>query len=792
MKKLGKSFSFLTKIMLVVGLLISNLSSLSVVFAYEATGAIEIAVINDKLNIKYTDELAEEVENVNVNVYENYTYLDNTSYYVDELATEPGKLSTYSLTSEELIVLEGLELESILSSIIFDGLYEVKVEITDTNDEIIDSAVYSENVEHDSGLAFKLFDEVGNEIIASENNVYSIMKDNSKINVVAQILAGGLKPTDMFSYNDEDYMGVDLLELEFSSEFDFSGHLYGEYTLPIEVKLLNSNLEEVIYTDNIEVLYESYAKNTLLLNEGIEELGLSETYEFNGDTKDGVLTVLLNSNITNTVLDLYNLMNLVVSEDDVISYVISNNEYEDILATYNDTLGVSLEDYLNTILLDDNTVLSLMNEGLTITYKVVMVGDTNGDNILTDEDLLGLVDQVIGLDETNLSKSDLNSDEEVNTLDVMYLDQVVKTGMWEVALEEVEAVVDASLVLNGSDVVSGDEFTVDYVLSVKDYAVNGFAGLFNYDEAMLELVSVEVANDFVGNINDGKFLYLVDESLVGTEVTSETGEIVFEAVDYVVLTATFKALKSGESEVTINEIEYFDQNKYLVVDSMVEPVTVVVNASDNNNLSSLIVAGQTIELVEDVLDYEITVSNDVTVADVEAIVSNVAANITSIVAPEELIEGANTITITITAENGDVKVYTITVNREKAVEEENTTTQMNYTNNYYETSGVEDSNKEEVIIDAEEDEDDEEVEVEEESNISKIIIIILILLVIAGLIYLIFKDEDDEETRRTNKEINKLKKEKEEVEVKVEKTSEKPINKSNNKTNSNNKKNNRK
>jgi len=485
-------------------------------------------------------------------------------------------------------------------------------------------------------------------------------------------------------------------------------------------------------------------------------------------------------------------MNLVVSEDDVISYVISNNEYEDILATYNDTLGVSLEDYLNTILLDDNTVLSLMNEGLTITYKVVMVGDTNGDNILTDEDLLGLVDQVIGLDETNLSKSDLNSDEEVNTLDVMYLDQVVKTGMWEVALEEVEAVVDASLVLNGSDVVSGDEFTVDYVLSVKDYAVNGFAGLFNYDEAMLELVSVEVANDFVGNINDGKFLYLVDESLVGTEVTSETGEIVFEAVDYVVLTATFKALKSGESEVTINEIEYFDQNKYLVVDSMVEPVTVVVNASDNNNLSSLIVAGQTIELVEDVLDYEITVSNDVTVADVEAIVSNVAANITSIVAPEELIEGANTITITITAENGDVKVYTITVNREKAVEEENTTTQMNYTNNYYETSGVEDSNKEEVIIDAEEDEDDEEVEVEEESNISKIIIIILILLVIAGLIYLIFKDEDDEETRRTNKEINKLKKEKEEVKEKVEKTSEKPINKSNNKTNSNNKKNNRK
>ena len=51
MKKLGKSFSFLTKIMLVIGLLISNLSSLSVVFAYEATGAVQITVVDEKLNI---------------------------------------------------------------------------------------------------------------------------------------------------------------------------------------------------------------------------------------------------------------------------------------------------------------------------------------------------------------------------------------------------------------------------------------------------------------------------------------------------------------------------------------------------------------------------------------------------------------------------------------------------------------------------------------------------------------------------------------------------------------------
>ena len=81
MKKLRKSLSFATKVMLAFGLLISNLSSLSFVFAAEVKT--EITVVDDMLNIKYLDELADDVESVKVNVYENYTYLDET-FYVDE------------------------------------------------------------------------------------------------------------------------------------------------------------------------------------------------------------------------------------------------------------------------------------------------------------------------------------------------------------------------------------------------------------------------------------------------------------------------------------------------------------------------------------------------------------------------------------------------------------------------------------------------------------------------------------------------------------------------------------
>jgi len=794
MKKLGKKLSFLTKIMLVIGLLISNLSSLSVVFAYEATGAVQISVVNDKLNIKYTDELAEEVENVNVKVYENYTYLDNSPYYVDEVAAENGKAgkeSNYSLTSEQLLALEGYEAESILSVIKFDGLYEVKVEITDVNNEVIDSAIYSENIEHESGLSFKLFDEMDNEIVPVDG-VYPLGLENSKVKVVAQVLSGGLSPMDMFMYDEVSYTATELLEYSFSDEMDLSGRLFGEYTLPFEVKLLDVNSEEVVYAEELKLMYESYEMNASVLNTATEELEIEDTYEFVSETKDGILYVLLNSNRIHTMLDLYNIVNLANGESEIISYVLSNSEYEDVLASYDEeTAEVTLEEYLESIVLDDSVMLTLTNAGLTVTYKVVVTADMNGDNALTEDDLSGLINQVVGEDEVNTEKADLNKDTKVDTLDVMYLNEVIKTGAWEVELTDTDASLESSLVVDADDIVSGDEFTVSYKVTLTEYSVNGVAGLFKYDNTMLELVKVETATEWLGNAKDGKFLYLGEESLTGVVTLDETtGEEIVESKEYVLVTATFKALKSGESVISLENPEYFDGTNYLLVEQEDITTNVVVNASDNNSLASLFVAGQEIVLTkdengEDVLEYEITVSNDVTMADVEAIVENVAANITSIVYPEELAEGENTVTITVTSESGDVKVYTVIVNREAAPEEETVTAPVN--NNYYNDYDDEDEDEDVVVPKPEVDEDDEdETPEKEESNLSRIVIIILILLVIAGLVYLIFKDDEDEETKKANKAVNRLRKE--EVDAKVEKTVEakpenKPVNKSNNKPN---------
>ena len=785
MKKIRKKVSFLTKIMLVFGLLFSNLSSLSVVFADEVT--LDVSVVEDKLNVKYLDELAEEVEKVKVNVYENYTYLDETNDLV---------FNEYDLTAEEVDMLvssdleETLVLDTILSTIIFDGIYSVKVEVVDVTDVtnpdgvVIDTNEISMEVLHDSGLDVSVVDTTtGIEINKLEDGKYPVSYDSSKVSVVAKVLAGGLKPTDMFMYEDEEYMAEELIELPFGEEFDFAGYLYGDYTLPVEVKLLNSLLEEVVYSDSLDLLYGDYYRNAELINSvaATDELALNESYIFDSETKNGKVYILLNEEKTNTMLDLYKMVNTTYGDSEIVSYTLSNSEYEDVLAMYDEvTATVSLEEYLESIILDETAMVSLVNDGLTVVYKVIVVGDMNNDNALTEDDLKELINQIVGESELNIDKADLyaNSSEEVgnvDVLDVMYLNQVIENNVWDVELFEDEALVDARLELMAEDIVSGDEFTVNYVLTLSEYALNGVSGIFNYDHSMLELVSVDVDSEWLGNSKDGKFIYLTDNTLTGTETLGENEEIIYMPEEYVVVSATFRALMAGMSEIKIENPEYFYQDTYLVVEEAEISTEVVVNASDNNDLLFLVVDGKNI-LEENVLDYEITVSHDVTSIDVDAIPEIEGVTAISIITPEELVEGANTITITVVSESGNEKVYTVTVIREKAPEEEKTT-QMNY-NNYY--NDYEEEVQEPVTPEIT-DEPEEEVETkkeEKDSNLSRIIIIILILFVIAGLIYLIFKDEDDKETKKANKEIDKLKKETKE-----------PVKKVNNSNNNNNNKN---
>ncbi len=94
--------------------------------------------------------------------------------------------------------------------------------------------------------------------------------------------------------------------------------------------------------------------------------------------------------------------------------------------------------------------------------------------------------------------------------------------------------------------------------------------------------------------------------------------------------------------------------------------------------------------------------------DIKAIAEDSNARV-EITGNEDFKTGDNTVVITVTAENGDVNVYKITVNKKSGKKSTVTT--------------VDDSS----------------------NTAEKVLIIVLIILVVLGLLYLIFKKDDEDE-----------------------------------------------
>lgn len=765
MKKIGKKLSYLTKVFLVLGLLFSNLSGLSVVFAYEDGDNFGIKVEDNKIVINYYEEL-EETDVINVMFEENYTYLDDTHEDVED-----GVISIYGSDVKDT---SGFEISSaMLNKVVFDGLYELKVSLYDeTTDTDLGTVLYSDNIEHQAGLSVSVFDE-DTEILPVDG-VYYVDGD---VKVVSKVLAGGLIPNDTFKVDDTDYTAEELLNKEFESSRLFSGLLYGEYTDNVEVLVLDNNDMEKVFNTEVNYMYGEYGYNADVLNTGLASLGLSDKYQFETDAKDGYMYVYPNGDKGYSVVELFDFMDLAV-RDSEIEYIISNDTSDDLFNSYIEYLEISdevedpldLDEYYADTVIDNSTVITIYNDGLVITFRCIILGDMNNDSVINDEDIQELVNQVVGTSEANLDNGDLYKDGELSTLDVINLYQIYKDGTWELVLDTVETSLDVMLEVASDDIVSGDTFKVNYVLEITDNSVNTIAGQFKYDEEVLELVDVSSELGWIGSAKNGKFLYINDEGL------TDEGR-------YVLLTATFKALKSGTSEVSVENPEFYNNNVQYILDNDIK-TNVLVNASSDNTLSSLTVAGNAISLVDGVMDYQVTVENETVSSVVEAITNNERASVSSIVAPEELTVGENKITITVVAENGDELIYTVTVIRKEAVKEENPTN-MNYQGDA--DTVVPDDSDDVVIKDIDDKDDDNKTTVddteEEEGKLSRIIIIILILLVIAGLIYLIFKDDEDEDTKKTNKEINKMKKEDKFPEEKKDK-----VNKKNSNTGKNNKK----
>ena len=146
---------------------------------------------------------------------------------------------------------------------------------------------------------------------------------------------------------------------------------------------------------------------------------------------------------------------------------------------------------------------------------------------------------------------------------------------------------------------------------------------------------------------------------------------------------------------------------YIIKEAKPVVTPVVYYYSSNNYLKTLEIEGYEITFDKETLEYKIKVKSDVTSLDIKAIPESNKSRV-EITGNEKFKKGNNTVTITVTAEDGSTREYKITVDKE--------------------------AEKKDALT-----------EIEDSSNTAeKIVIIILIILVVLGLLYLIFKKDDEE------------------------------------------------
>lgn len=580
-----------------------------------------------------------------------------------------------------------------------------------------------------------------------------------------------------------------------------------------EIDLTNSYNTIIEYTDKIVITEVSEETETEALT---LEYKAKVIYEVEGNSFDEALNglyeeyVFENGNFIVNAKELP-LLPTVPTMEYLYSLLNENNGIKlEVFDKDNNLVTLEEETPVEGETSDEDTPVSetLIKNGYTLkftkglseaSYKVYVMGDITDDSIFSVDDMIPtmegyLNDEMIPTMDLYLTSHEIEGKDEyeedpfgtITFEDIMTINRYLNNS------ENERENTDLSLVF-GSDtdvLYVGDTFKVSLVVNstdLEDY-INGIDGLVTYSDN-LKLMNVLFNENLIGTYNeDGRFVG------AGTELTNGTTVITFE----------FMAINDGEGIVTLNGSVANDMiiNEFEEVSTSVS----ITRKSSINNLYSLNASVGTFDTAfdKDVTVYTLTVPYDTK----EVILSGSLEDILSTVDglfKYELTEDKTTAIITVTAEDGSTKVYTVYIVKEKPPVVPTPVVYYYSSNNYlktleakgyeikfdrdileYElnvnndvksldiTAIAEDSRsrveitgnenfktgKNTVIISVKAENGDvreyklivnrksatTSVTEEEESGSTaeKVVIIILIVLVVLGLLYLIFKKDDDE------------------------------------------------
>lgn len=710
-------------------------------------------------------------KNYDVVLTSSYTYLDGSVVTDNNTIVKTGK----ELNNDNIY-------DFTYGKFNFDGTFKLEFKIL-----LNGALIYSENLDssiknNSKGVYGTLFGE--EEIIPIEDNIYNVSMPLSYTQKLG-VRSGELSPEENYlvSVNGTsvgNYTGEELTYTEFDgSTTDLTNVFGGEYTYTDTITLSNDLGVVYSYDYTANIKYDKNNDNELYELTGLE---FNNGYLFiNAKNYDKNLDVMK----VGEILDKF-------SQSDISVVVKDSNG---ILAVDNDSE------------LYNNYVIEL-TKGNTIYYTVVVVGDANNDNVFDRNDLGLTIDGY--LSGTNMPSMDVygeEEDEELGTItfdDIKVLNNVLREN--PVVDYEDNNNLNLSIGVVPNNVFVGDSFEIDVIVNsddINDY-IDGVNALVSVNDK-LTLTDVKFNNTFIGNYKDGHIVGVGDtlynddimltlvftansvgngsviisgevskvyntydfedlgfdiqiirnissnndlaslNSNVGTfdrefdrDVTSYTLTVPYDTESVILSGSTFDVystvsglvlyeLTSDETIATITVTAEDGSTKVYTVRIVKEtkPVVTASNISyiysSNNYLKTLEIDGYDIDFDKLVNEYIIKVSSDVKSLDIKAIAEDSRASV-EITGNENFKTGDNTVTIMVTAENGDVNVYKITINK-KAPKKGTVTV-------------TDDSS----------------------DTAEKVVIIVLIVLVVLGLLYLIFKKDEEEEVVTVKEDKNKNKK----------------------------------
>lgn len=606
----------------------------------------------DHLSLSYGNSNFDEVtdnddgtfddKNYDVVLTSSYTYLDGTVVTDNNTIVKTGK----ELNNDNIY-------DFTYGKFNFDGTFKLEFKILENGVVIYSEDLDSSIKNNSKGVYGTLFGK--EEIAPIEDNIYNV---NIPLNYTQKlgVRVGELSPEESYlvSVNGTSigiYTGEELISAKFDGRTtDLTNVFGGEYTSYTDTITLSNDLGVVYsydYTANIK-----YDKNND--NELYDLTGL----EFN----NGYL--FINAKNYDKNLD-------VMKVSDLLDKFIQSN----ISVIVKDSNGILVTD--NDSELYNNYVVEL-TKGNTISYTVVVVGDANNDNIFDRNDLGLTIDGY--LNGTNMPSMDVytsNDDEEFGTITFDDV-RVLNNALRENPITDYEDNNNLKLSIGSvpSNVFVGDSFEVNVIVNSDDASdyIDGINALVSVNDKLM-LTDVKFNDTFSGNYKDGH--------IVGV------GDTLYN--DDIMLTLVFTATGIGIGSASISgEVsKVYDAYDF---EDLGFDVQIIRNISSNNDLASLNSNVGTFdrEFDSDVTSYTLTVPYDTESVILSGSTFDMYSTVSGLVL-YELTSDETIATITVTAEDGSTKVYTVRIVKE--VKPVVTTSNISYvysSNNYLKTLEIAD------------------------------------------------------------------------------------------------------